>query len=118
MAQRLKRWESPRSEGRNQKGRGGSAKQRQYKKRQNLLVKRLQEGSDRAKLKPEIKPKMTLETKLTSAKINKKYKKKEAIEQPLFFAFSSLMTPVKTSPYRCNFPNNLSDFGRAGGKAS
>ena len=44
MAQRLKSWESPRHEGRNHKGRGGSAKQRQYMKRQKQLRKRLQAG--------------------------------------------------------------------------
>ncbi|MEL7350925.1 MAG: hypothetical protein AAF171_27075 [Cyanobacteria bacterium P01_A01_bin.116] len=44
MAQQLKRWESPRRKGRNHKGRGGSAKQRQYIKRQKLLRKRLQAG--------------------------------------------------------------------------
>lgn len=44
MAQQLKRWESPRRKGRNRKGRGGSAKHRQYKKRQKLLMKRLQSG--------------------------------------------------------------------------
>ncbi len=95
MAQRLKRWESPRSEGRNRKGRGGSAKQRQYKKRQKLWVKRLQEGSDRGKLKPEIKPpELILETQLTSANTNKKYKIKEVIEQPLFFCiFSPSLSP-------------------------
>lgn len=48
MAQQLKRWESPRRKGRNHKGRGGSAKQRQYKKRQKLLMKRLQKGIDGA----------------------------------------------------------------------
>ena len=46
MAQQLKRWESPRRKGRNHKGRGGSAKQRQYMKRQKLLRKRLQAGID------------------------------------------------------------------------
>ncbi len=88
MAQQLKRWESPRSEGRNRKGRGGSAKQRQYKKRQKLLSKRLQEGIDRANPKsknsPEINnPEINLETQLAGAN-TKKYKQKEAIEQPLF----------------------------------
>jgi len=48
MAQQLKRWESPRRKGRNHKGRGGSAKQRQYIKRQKLLRKRLQAGIDGA----------------------------------------------------------------------
>ena len=44
MAQQLKRWESPRRKGRNHKGRGGSAKQRQYMKRQKQLRKKLQAG--------------------------------------------------------------------------
>ncbi|MEA5570893.1 hypothetical protein [Calothrix sp. UHCC 0171] len=42
---RLKRWESPRKEGRNDKGRGGSARQRQLKKQRQMLRKRLQEES-------------------------------------------------------------------------
>ncbi len=45
MAQRLKRWESPRESGRNEKGRGGSARQRQLKKQHKLLVKRLRQQS-------------------------------------------------------------------------
>ncbi|PZV10113.1 MAG: hypothetical protein DCF32_00470 [Leptolyngbya sp.] len=41
MAQHLKRWESPRKLGRNDKGRGGAARQRQLQKRQQTLRKRL-----------------------------------------------------------------------------
>ena len=41
MAQRLKRWESPRRQGRNAKGKGGSARKRQYLKQQQQLRKRL-----------------------------------------------------------------------------
>jgi hypothetical protein len=41
MAQRLKRWESPRREGRNTKGRGGSARQRQLYKQQQVLRQKL-----------------------------------------------------------------------------
>jgi hypothetical protein len=44
MTQRLKRWESPRRQGRNDKGKGGSARARQLKKRQQMLRKKLQEG--------------------------------------------------------------------------
>jgi hypothetical protein len=44
MTQRLKRWESPRRQGRNEKGKGGSARQRQLKKRQQMLLKKLKEG--------------------------------------------------------------------------
>jgi hypothetical protein len=41
MNQRLKRWESPRKEGRNHKGKGGSARQRQKKKQFQMLRKKL-----------------------------------------------------------------------------
>lgn len=43
MAQRLKSWESPRKQGRNDKGRGGSARARQLKKQQQMLRKKLKE---------------------------------------------------------------------------
>ncbi|HEY9625688.1 MAG TPA: hypothetical protein V6C84_00160 [Coleofasciculaceae cyanobacterium] len=48
MAQRLKRWESPRSEGRNNKGRGGSARQRQRQKQMRMLKQKLkqQDGAE------------------------------------------------------------------------
>jgi hypothetical protein len=46
MARYLKRWESPRREGRNEKGKGGTARQRQLKKRHQMLRKKLQDGSD------------------------------------------------------------------------
>ena len=42
--QRLKRWESPRKEGRNDKGKGGSARARQLKKQIQMLRQRLKEG--------------------------------------------------------------------------
>ncbi len=44
MARLLKRWESPRREGRNHKGKGSSARQRQLKKQTQMLRKKLQEG--------------------------------------------------------------------------
>ncbi|BAZ32364.1 hypothetical protein NIES4074_48680 [Cylindrospermum sp. NIES-4074] len=37
----LKRWESPRKEGRNDKGRGGSARKRQLKKQRQMLRQKL-----------------------------------------------------------------------------
>jgi hypothetical protein len=47
MSQRLKRWESPRNEGRNDKGKGGSARQRQLKKRTQMLRQKLKDqGKD------------------------------------------------------------------------
>ena len=48
MSQRLKRWESPRKEGRNDKGRGGSARARQLKKQTQMLRQRLKEGDTRS----------------------------------------------------------------------
>lgn len=44
MTQRLKRWESPRRQGRNDKGKGGSARQRQLKKQTQMLRKKLKES--------------------------------------------------------------------------
>ncbi len=46
MSQRLKRWESPRREGRNHKGRGGSARARQLKKQTQMLRQRLKEDGE------------------------------------------------------------------------
>ncbi|CAN1209385.1 hypothetical protein TUMEXPCC7403_04115 [Tumidithrix helvetica PCC 7403] len=45
MAERLKRWESPRSQGRNDKGRGGSARVRQLRKQTQMLRKKLKENN-------------------------------------------------------------------------
>ncbi len=42
---RLKRWESPRRQGRNDKGRGGSARARQRRKQQQQLRRRLTASS-------------------------------------------------------------------------
>jgi hypothetical protein len=44
MTQRLKRWESPRRQGRNDKGKGGSARQRQLKKQTQMLRKKLKQS--------------------------------------------------------------------------
>lgn len=49
MARMLKRWESPRKEGRNDKGKGGSARQRQVKKQMQMLRKRLKDQGQSSK---------------------------------------------------------------------
>ena len=49
MVQRLKRWESPRKQGRNDKGKGGSARARQLRKREQMLKAKLKKQGDRAK---------------------------------------------------------------------
>ncbi|MEG5057820.1 hypothetical protein QUB60_05455 [Microcoleus sp. A2-C5] len=46
---RLKSWESPRSEGRNSKGKGGSARARQLKKQQQTLRKKLKAQNHKPK---------------------------------------------------------------------
>ncbi len=43
---RLKRWESPRREGRNDKGRGGSARKRQLKKQRQMLRQKLKDSDN------------------------------------------------------------------------
>ena len=48
MARQLKRWESPRKEGRNDKGKGGSARQRQVKKQMQMLRRKLKENGSSA----------------------------------------------------------------------
>ncbi len=53
MAQYLKRWESPRRQGRNNKGKGGSARAKQLKKRQQVLRSQLKTEQQPGKGKPE-----------------------------------------------------------------
>ncbi|AFY38795.1 hypothetical protein Lepto7376_2521 [[Leptolyngbya] sp. PCC 7376] len=43
---RIKSWESPRRRGRNDKGKGGSARQRQLKKRNKMLRNKLKRQQD------------------------------------------------------------------------
>ena len=45
MAERLKRWESPRKQGRNDKGKGGSARARQLRKREQMLRQKLKNNA-------------------------------------------------------------------------
>ncbi len=79
MAQQLKSWESPRREGRNHKGRGGSAKQRQYMKRQKRLLQRLQAGINGSVTKSS-----TASTK-GGKDTDKGNRKREVHYAPLFF---------------------------------
>jgi hypothetical protein len=43
----IKRWESPRRKGRNDKGKGGSARLRQLKKQRQMLRRKLKEINER-----------------------------------------------------------------------
>lgn len=85
MAQRLKRWESPRNEGRNDKGRGGSARQRQLKKQRQALRRRLKDQTDG-----------------NSGTSQSKYSNKKGENQCslLFFVAMRLTVPLKT-PQPC-----------------
>ncbi len=58
MGQRLKRWESPRRQGRNDKGKGGSARARQLRKQQKILRKKLK-GNPEAETKTQPKRRET-----------------------------------------------------------
>lgn len=49
---RLKRWESPRRKGRNDKGKGASARQRQLKKQTQMLRKRLKGEKGKGEFSP------------------------------------------------------------------
>jgi hypothetical protein len=42
----LKRWESPRREGRNDKGKGGNAKKKQWQKRLKMLKNKLKSNQE------------------------------------------------------------------------
>ncbi len=53
MHQRLKRWESPRKEGRNKKGKGGTARARQLKKQTQMMRQRLKEDNSKDKKRRE-----------------------------------------------------------------
>jgi hypothetical protein len=56
----MKRWESPRREGRNDKGKGGTARQRQLKKRNQALRKKLQDGQNNSDFGKSGKENLTL----------------------------------------------------------
>ncbi len=51
MHQRLKSWESPRRQGRNDKGKGGSARQRQLRKQTQMLRNKLKGNNERKEVK-------------------------------------------------------------------
>ena len=86
---RLKRWESPRREGRNDKGKGGSARKRQLKKQRQMLRQRLKDAN-----KPD------------NSKNNKHGE--ENIFFPYFFSFSYRKKVSKLTPFPAEGYLNLS----------
>lgn len=48
MVERLKRWQSPRKRGRNDKGKGGTARARQLRKREQMLRQKLKRQAGKA----------------------------------------------------------------------
>jgi hypothetical protein len=65
----LKRWESPRRQGRNDKGKGGSARARQLRKQQQMLRNKLKNRSE------------------LSQETNKQQKREEDLNFSLFFDY-------------------------------
>lgn len=94
MTQRLKSWESPRRQGRNDKGKGGAARRRQIKKQMKLL---------RRKLKGETITKQTQNLKQTlkenlKENLKQNLKQKEGVFPPSFFYVKKdkqFMTEIK-----------------------
>ncbi|MGM3307514.1 hypothetical protein ACSQ6I_16355 [Anabaena sp. WFMT] len=76
---RLKRWESPRKEGRNDKGRGGSARKRQLKKQRQMLRNKLKEAQK------------------TEKNQNNQQKREGILTFPLFLGFSQTKTRTYAS---------------------
>ena len=66
---RLKSWESPRKQGRNDKGKGGSARQRQIRKQMKMLQQRLKEGVEPINKKEKDKPWILQNLALKSLKL-------------------------------------------------
>lgn len=53
MVERLKRWESPRKRGRNDQGKGGSARARQLRKREQMLRQKLKREEPPKSARPQ-----------------------------------------------------------------
>jgi hypothetical protein len=87
MTQRLKRWESPRRQGRNDKGKGGSARARQLKKQTQMLRKQLKE-SDKA------------DDQNKQKKNQNKQKGRDTSSLPLFFCMSSRVNAYQSFKLR------------------
>lgn len=60
MAERLKSWESPRKRGRNDKGKGGSARARQLRKREQMLRQKLKNNAENKSAKSKRERKIIL----------------------------------------------------------
>jgi 5-formyltetrahydrofolate cyclo-ligase len=88
---RLKSWESPRSEGRNSKGKGGSARARQLKKQQQTLRKQLKAQNAQLNDRPIDRPNNKPNNKLNNQG------KETNISFPYFFGFYSFPVDVRTN---------------------
>lgn len=102
---RLKRWESPRREGRNDKGRGGSARQRQLKKQQQMLRKRLKEGNNSNNNKDKKQREDNLIFPLFFLRGNRKHRRSVAQTRLQKFSVQRCLTPEFLSP--CPYVSTL-----------
>lgn len=67
MVERLKRWESPRKRGRNDKGKGGSARAKQLRKREQMMRQKLKKNqSKKSQRGREVIPSLFFEEQGTS----------------------------------------------------
>lgn len=84
---RLKRWESPRRQGRNDKGKGGSARQRQLRKRQQQLRQKLKEQAIQDSQASQQKPNNNQQKNQQKNQNHNKHKKREGsnVLLPYFF---------------------------------
>jgi hypothetical protein len=85
MNQRLKSWESPRRQGRNEKGKGGAARRRQIKKQMNLLRRKLKGETITKQTKANQTQELNIKQSKVKDKRNIKEKLKERINYPFLF---------------------------------
>ncbi|WAL60035.1 hypothetical protein [Thermocoleostomius sinensis] len=106
MARQLKRWESPRREGRNNKGRGGTARKRQRQKQLKNLSKKLKQGE--------------IGSSTSQHKFNTNQKEREGREpsvSSLFYLmlnkpgkYSALRKPIIASAVSCTTRSSQNQF--------
>jgi hypothetical protein len=102
MNQRLKSWESPRRQGRNEKGKGGAARRRQIKKQMNLLRRTLKGETITKQTKTnQTKANQTQELNVKQSKVKDKRKIKEKLKERIVNPFLFFVR-IKNKEYVTN----------------
>jgi hypothetical protein len=105
MVQRLKRWESPRKQGRNDKGKGGTARARQLRKREQMLRQKLKTRIDDVK---DIKSVESNDTKHKSSSKPKQLEHKKHQEReitPSLFYWQLVRSMEQAKSYNLSISN-------------